>query len=466
MEGHGIMEMPGVLLGLMVPRKAAGLPATRRQTCVLVGGCAAVRDRRGFLVRSVRILVCTLIVPWVFASERLVAAAMDGAEADEVAAASFSGKLTLEFMSSSEEAGGEGMGLGMAFDGKLHLPAGSGMSFDITAGAGPHPASGSLLGYAAIEFAAKPGGGLRLALDARRSRTSEADDPGDPGPERVSSRLRASLAWGSPSGRLSMKVSCEGEESVHPCRPTSDYDRSAVSGQVKVNPAANVWVQADFGFAAKEYLITPRNTSNTTLSSLELGLKRGRNLSGTLKLERKGVCYPGSPRKTYNQHAQEASLSWEPGPGLAVDVVVSQVNKGFPHAREKDLRDRKACVSVSLDGLVADTLTLEGAVFERKVPAFTEKEYRVHSIGAEVKVSPCDRLAVLAGCMLSRRLYLSPAARAGDYSEAEASWKVAYDISDDLAITYRSLVKRREYPLKQTSSMHRLKSTITLVYRF
>lgn len=418
------------------------------------------------LGRLVRVFACMLAVSWVFLPEGLVAASEDAEHGGGMVAARLSGKLTLEFSSSYEDSGGDGMRLGVAFDGKLHLPAGGGISCDITAGARPNPAGCGVLGYAAIGFAAKPGGGLRLDLDARRSRTSESQDVGELATERVSSTLRAALAWRSPSGRMSTKVAWEKEGATYPYRPASDHERREVSGEVRVVPGP--WMSALVGLNLidREYRIAPYKSSTTSVSWLELGVKQSERLGGKVKLEQKHAAYPGSRHKTYDQHTREVTLSWDPKPRLSVGLVLSHVDKGFPFAREKDLRDRELAASVSMEGTVAGTLTLEGTVFERKVPASTKKEYRAQSIGAEAEFSAGDRLSLSAGCVMYRRIHIDPAERDEDYNETEVTWKLAYDISQDIDITYEAGIKRREYPLRETKNTHKFKSGVTLVYRF
>ena len=416
--------------------------------------------------RLVGVFVCVLAVSWVFLPEGLMAAGRDAEYGEGLAAARLSGKLTLEFSSSYEGSEGDGMRLGMAFDAKLHLPAGGGISCDITAGARPNPTGCGALGYAAIGFAAKPGGGLRLDLDARRSKTSESGDPGEPGTERVSSTVRAALAWKSPSGWMSTKVVWEEEGAAYPYRPASDHERREVSGEVRV--VTGPWVSALLGLNLidREYRIAPYKSSTTSVSWFELGVKQTRKLGGKVRLERKHAAYPGALNKTYDQHTREVTLSWDPKPRLSVGLILSRVDKEFPFAREKDLRDRELAASLTMGGTIVDTMTLEGTVFERKVPASTKKEYRAQSIGAEAEFSVGDRLSLCAGCVLSRRAYPDREERDEDYSETEVTWKLTYDLSQDIDIAYEAEIKRREYPLRETKNTHRFKSGVTLVYRF
>lgn len=416
--------------------------------------------------RLVGVCACVLAASWVFLPEGLAAATEDAEDGSGLATARLSGKLTLEISSSWEDAGGDGMTIGMAFDGKLHLPTGGGISCDATAGARPHPAGCGMLGYAAIGIAAKPGGGFRLDFDARRSRTSEADDPGGPRTDRVSSTLRAALAWKTPSGRLAAKAAWEKEDAAHPYRPRSDHERRESSGELRVTPVPWISALIGLGLIDKQYRLAPHNTSVVRVSSIEVGLKRGKALEGEFRLERKHATYPWSRTKTYSQDTREVALSWDPGSGPALALVVSQVDKGFPFAPHKDLRDRQLAASASIEGTAAGTLTLEATVFERRVPASPEKEYRACSVGAEVEFSPSERLSLSAGCVLSRRLYVNPTARAGDYRQAEVTWKLAYDLLQDLDVTYEAAVRRREYPFKETENTHRFRSGVSLVYRF
>lgn len=430
------------------------------------GGNARMGGSKTAFGRLVGVFVCVLVVSWVFLPKGLMAASKDVEYGGRLAAARLSGKLTLEFSSSYENSEGSVMKLGMAFDGKLHLPAGGGISCDITAGARPNPAGRGVLGYAAVAFAAKPGGGLRLGLDARRSRTSESHDAGDPGTERISSTVRAALAWKSPSGRMSTKVVWEKEGAAYPYRPASNHERREVSGEVRVVPGP--WMSALVGLDLidREYRIAPYKSSTTSVSWFELGVKQTEKLGGKVRLERKHAAYPGSRNKTYDRHTREITLSWDPRPRVSVDLILSHVDKEFPFAREKDLRDRELAASLSMGGTVVGTLTLEGTVFERKVPASTKKEYRVQSIGAEAEFPASNRVSFSAGCMLSRRIHVDPAERDEDYSETEVTWKAAYDISQDIDIAYEAEIKRREYPLRETKNTHRFKSRVTLVYRF
>ena len=422
--------------------------------------------RRTAFGRLVGVFVYVLAVSWVFLPEGLTAASGDAERGGGTAAARLSGKLTLEFSSSYADSGGDGMRLGMAFDGKLHLPAGGGISCDITAGARPHPAGCGALGYAAIGLAAKAGGGLRLDLDARRSRTFESEDAGELATERVSSILRAAVSWRSPFGRMSTKVAWEKEGATYPYRPASDHDCREVSGEVRVVPGPRMSALVGLNLIDREYRIAPYKGSTTSVSWFELGVKQTEKLGGKVRLERKHAAYPGSRNKTYDQHTREITLSWDPRPRLSVGLILSHVDKEFPFAREKDLRDRELAASLSMGGTVVGTLTLEGTVFERKVPASTKKEYRAQSIGAEAEFSAGDRLALCAGCVLSRRAYADPEERDEDYSETEVAWKLTYDLSQDIDITYEAEIKRREYPLRETKNTHRFKSGVTLVYRF
>ncbi|MGE5585036.1 MAG: hypothetical protein ACM309_05795 [Bacillota bacterium] len=416
--------------------------------------------------RLVGMCACVLAASWVFLPGGLAAASEDAEDGSGLATACMSGKLTLEFSSSWEDAGGDGMTIGMAFDGRLHLPTGGGTSCDVTAGARPHPAGRGMLGYAAIGIAAKPGRGFRLDFDARRSRTSEANDPDGPRTDRVSSTLRAALAWRTPSGRLAAKGTWEKEDAAHPNRPMSDHERWETSGELRVTPVP--WVSALVGLDLidKQYRLAPHNTSVVRVSSIEVGLKRGKALEGEFRLERKHATYPWSSTKTYSQDTREVALSWDRGSGTALALVISQVDKGFPSASYKNLRDRELAASASIEGTAAGTLTLEATVFERRVPASPEREYRACSVGAEVELSPGERLSLSAGCALSRRLYVDPMARAGDYRQAEVTWKLAYDLLQDLDVTYEAAVRRREYPLKETENTHRFKSGVSVVYRF
>lgn len=430
------------------------------------GGNARMGGSKTAFGRLVGVFVCVLAVSWVFLPKGLMAASKSAEYGGTLAAARLSGKLTLEFSSSYENSEGDMMKLGMAFDGKLRLPAGAGISCDITAGARPNPAGCGLLGYAAVAFAAKPGGGLRLDLDARRSRTSESDDAAEPGTERISSTVRAALAWKSPSGRMSTKVVWEEEGAAYPYRPASDHGRREVSGEVRVVPGP--WMSALVGLNLidREYRIAPYKSSTTRVSRFELGVKQTAKLGGKVRLERKHAAYPGSRNKTYDQHTREITLSWDPRPRLSVGLILSHIDKEFPFAREKDLRDREIAASLSMGGTVVGTLTVEGTVFERKVPASTKKEYRAQSIGAEAELPMGDRLSLCAGCVLSRKAYADPEERDEDYSETEVTWKLTYDLSQDIDITYEAEIKRREYPLRETKNTHRFKSRVTLVYRF
>lgn len=417
------------------------------------------------LARLVGAFVCVLAASWGFPSNSLMAASK-GAERGAVSAARLSGKLTLEFSSTHEDSGGAAMELGMGVDGKLRLQAGGGVSCDVTAGARPHPAGRGVLGYAAVALAARPGGGFRLDLDARTSRTSEADDAGDPADDRISRLIRAVLAWKSPSCRVSSKVAWEKEGVVFPCRPASDHERREVAGEVSVVPVAVMSALAGVSFVDREYRVAPYKSSATNVAWCEVGVDPAGNVEGKVRLEGKRAVYPGSPTRTYNQRKREVTLSWDPRPRLSIGLALSHVDKDFPFAREKDLLDREISASLSMGGTAVGTLTLEGTAFERKVPACAKNEYTGQSVGAELESSVGCNLSLSAGCVLSRRLHADPSERDDDYTEAEITWKMRYDLSRDTEITCEAQIERREYPLREARNTHRFTSGVTVVYRF
>jgi hypothetical protein len=359
------------------------------------------------------------------------------------------------------------MKLGMAVDGKLRLQADGGVSCDVTGSAKPHPAGRGILGYAAVAFAARPGWGVRLDFDARTSRSCETNDSGEPTFDSVSSLVRTTLEWKSGSGRLSSKVAWEREGVVFPCRPSSDRDSRVVEGELRVVPTAAVSAQVGVSFVDRRYRIAPHKDSSTNASWCEVEVDpAGAGAEGKVRLEGRSVTYPGSSTRTYDQRSSEVALSWNPLSRLFVSLTLSHVDRDFPFAPEKDLTDREVSALLSMRDTLAGTITLKGTAFQRKVPASAQKEYTSHSIGTELESLVGDHLSLSAGCVLSKRIHKDPQERDGDYTEAEISWRVRYDLSKDAELVCEAEIERREYPFKETANTYGLTSGVTVVYRF
>ncbi|MGE5592688.1 MAG: hypothetical protein ACM3X3_03255 [Betaproteobacteria bacterium] len=419
------------------------------------------------VIRLGWVVACAVAVWWVCLSGGAMAAGgEDAGDGGILGAARLSGKFTLEVLSCRENSTNHGMKLDMAFDGKLRLPARGGMSCDITFGARPAPDGRGALGYAAAAFAAKMGGGLRLDLDARKSRTVESYDPSAQGRECISSTVRAALGWKPLASGLSANLVWERERAAYPARPESDHERRQVAGEVKVVPAPRVSVLAGFDVVSREYWVAPKKSSAMTASWVELAGERAEGLEGRVKIEQKRAAYPGSSGRTYDQRAREVALSWGPTARLSVDMALSDIDKRFPFAAAKNLHDREFSVSLGMKKTVFGTLTFEGVLFERKVPASPKSEYKARSVGVEAESPLNKNLSLCAGYTFAQRTYTDQGERDGDYREATVTWKLSYALSRDLDVVYEAEIKRREYPLKATKNTHRFESGITLVYRF
>ena len=450
------------------PSVSRGRRRLRASTLSTIGeATAGMGSNKAGVIRLGCVVACALAV-WLtcFPGEATAAGDENPGGWWILGAARLSGKFTLEVLSFHEDPANHGMKLDMAFDGKLRLPSVGGMSCDVAFGARPAPDGRGALGYAAAALAAKMGGGLSLDLDARKSRTVESDDSAGQGRECISTIVRAALGWKPLATGLSANLAWEREQTAYPARPESDHERREVAGELKMAPVSQVSVLAGFDVVSRDYWVEPKKSSATTACWLELAGERAKALEGRVRIERKRAMYPESTGRTYDQTTREVALSWDPVARLSVDVALSDVDKRFPFAAAKDHHDRELSMSLGLKKTVLGTLTLEGALFERKAPASPKNEYKARSVGAEAETSLSKNLSLRAGCAFVQRGYTDSGERDGDYHEATATWRLSYSLSRDLDVAYEAEIKRREYPLRPAKNLHGFESGITLVYRF
>ncbi|MEW6229378.1 MAG: hypothetical protein AB1700_15025 [Bacillota bacterium] len=423
---------------------------------------------RGIYVWFAGVFLCTVAVTWLSSTGRVYAAGADAPGGGTPAAAELSGKIALELSSACEAPVMpviREITLSTSFDGKLRIRFGPGMVCDMTAAVKPHPFTGAVYGYGAAKVSVRSRSGLGLDFSARKGRSSEAEEPGNESAECVLSSLATSLSWAKPGNTFFCKGSYGASEWMYPYRPTRDHEEREVSGLVKASLTPHLSLRADASFTSNEYRLARYNTSTTWLSSVEGSYRWGKGLAAEMRVEEKDMRYPHSPTKTYRQATWEAAASYCLTTRSSLDLFVSRAQKRFPFAPEKDLYDWEIVLSALMETRDVGALTLEGGVFERDAPASSEKAYQISRIEVKHELSPAGTLEVSLGCALSRKRYLDPAAWDGNYHEARVSCRLWRELTQDLEIECEAEVKRREYPSKASNNIHRVKSSVTLVYR-